>query len=244
MTQDNQTLVTVAHADGTAELSVPMTGDLEALLALKEMREIIVHGKPLLINADQIQNYFDAADSAIHNDEELGQLLEHQLSKEDVIKIFNQQLHRKLVGQQFQVTEVGDFAAKATEDLTLVVPQVKLSVEVIEKALDSIATDDINKFMTFLPPKTEEEKLNPIRCVTGNTLREFLNSMQEEEGGLDMNSQIQIYCKLLTSLDDEDPTKKLGLTQMRALMLYGDVVSNKALRIALTDLVEEEISNG
>lgn len=207
------------------------------------MREVTVHGKPLLINAAQINNYLNAEDSAINTEEELTVLLEAQLSPEDVEKIFNQQLHRKLVGQQFQVTEVGELEPRATEDLVLVVPKVKMSVEIVEKALESVATDDFTKYVTFLPPNSEEEKLNPIRCVTGNTLRAFLNEMQEDDGGLDMNSQIRVYCKLLTLMPDEDPTKKYGLTQLRALMQYGDVVSNKNLRLALTELIEEESPN-
>jgi len=207
------------------------------------MREVTVHGKPLLINAAQINNYLNAEDSAINTEEELTVLLEAQLSPEDVEKIFNQQLHRKLVGQQFQVTEVGELEPRATEDLVLVVPKVKMSVEIVEKALESVATDDFTKYVTFLPPNSEEEKLNPIRCVTGNTLRVFLNEMQEDDGGLDMNSQIRVYCKLLTLMPDEDPTKKYGLTQLRALMQYGDVVSNKNLRLALTELIEEESPN-
>lgn len=240
----NDTEVKVAYADGTAELSIPMTGDLSALLALQEMKEIHVHGKPLLVNAAQIQNYLQADDSAIHTEEELGELLEKQLSKEDVLKIFNQQLHRKLTGHQFEVSEVGHLSDKATEDLILVVPQVKLTVEVVEKALDAIANDDMSKYSTYLPPETEEEKLKPVRCVTGNTLRSFLNEMQDEESGLDMNSQIRVYAKLLTSMPDEDPTKKYGLMQLRALMQYGDVVSNKNLRLALTNLIEEELPDG
>lgn len=243
-TQNQNKEVTVAYAEGTKEFSLPMTGDLSALLALQEMKEIYVHGKPLLVNASQIQSYLDADDSAIHTEEELGQLLEKQLSKEDVLRIFNQQLHRKLTGHQFEVSEIGDLSAKATEDLILVVPQVKLSIEVVEKAIDAIANDDMSKYVTYLPPETDEEKLNPVRCVTGNTLRSFLNDMQDEDSGLDMNSQIRVYAKLLTSMPDEDPTKKYGLMQFRALMQYGDVVSNKNLRLALTDLIEEELPNG
>lgn len=240
---NESTEVAVAYASGTAELGVPLSGDLAALLALQETKEIIVHGKPLLINASQIQTYLHAEDSAIHTEEELGELLESQLSEKDVMKIYNQQLHRKLVGQQFEVSEVGEFSPKATEDLVLVVPQVKLAVKVVEAALDAFETDDLSKYVTFLPPATEEEKLNPVRCVTGNTLRTFLNEMQDENGGLDMNSQIRVYAKLLTLMPDDDPTKKYGLMQMRALMQYGDVVSNKNLRLGLTQLLEEETPN-
>lgn len=235
--------VAVSYSDSTTQLSVPMSGDLAALLAMKETKEIMVHGKPILVNAEEIDSYLGQADSAIHTEEELGELLEQQLSLDDVVTIFNQQLHRKLVGQQFEVSEVGSLSAKATEDLVLVVPQVKLSVHVIEQALDAIAVDDMSKYVTYLPPETEEEKLNPVRCVTGDTLRTFLNEMQEEEGGLDMNSQINIYCKLLTLMPDEDPTKKYSLMQLRAIMQYGDVVSNKHLRLALTNLIEEEVPN-
>lgn len=243
-TQENNKEVTVAYADGTKELSLPMAGDLSALLALQEMKEIYVHGKPLLVNASQIQSYLEADDSAIHTEEELGELLEKQLSKEDVMKIFNQQLHRKLTGHQFEISELGDLSAKATEDLVLVVPQVKLSIQVVEKAIDAIMNDDMSKYSTYLPPETDEEKLKPVRCITGNTLRSFLNQMQDEEGGFDMNSQILVYSKLLTSMPDDDPTKKYGLMQLRALMQYGDIVSNKNLRLALTALVEEELTNG
>lgn len=230
----------VTYSDSTEELNVGMGGDLQALLALQEMKEVVVHGKPLLINSAQIDNYLNSVDSAINTEEELGTLLEKQLSKQDVEKIFNQQLHRKLVGQQFQVSEIGDLTPEATEDLVLVVPKVKMTVDIVEQALESVATDDLTKYTTYLPPRNEAEKLNPIRCVTGNALRSFLNEMQDEEGGLNMDSQIRIYCGLLTNMPDDDPTKKYGLMQLRALMLYGDVVSNKNLRLALTKLIEEE----
>lgn len=231
--------VKVAYSEGTRELTLPMSGDLEELLEMREMKEIKVHGKPLLLNSDKVKEYLTAEDSAIGTEEELGHFLESQLSPQDVEKIYNQQLHKKLVGQEFEVSEVGDLSTKTTEELTVVVPQVKLSVEVVEKAVEAIETDDMSKYSTFLPPQTEEEKLRPIRCVTGNTLRIFLNDIQEEDGGLDMDSQIRVYAKLLTNMPDEDPTKKYGLMQMRALMQYGDVVSNKNLRLSLTKLIEE-----
>lgn len=233
----------VKYTNSNEQLAVPLTGDLAALIALQEMREVHVHGKPILINANQVENYLNAEDSAINTEEELSRLIERQITPEDAEKIFNQQLHRKLVGQQFEITEVGDFTPQATEDLVLVVPKVKMSVEIVEKALESVMTDDLTKYITFLPPETEAEKLNPIRCVTGNTLRAFLNDLQEEEGGLDMNSQIRVYAKLLTLMPDDDPTKMYGLMQLRALMQYGDVVSNKHLRLALSKLLEEELGN-
>lgn len=233
----------VKYTDSNDHLSVPLTGDLASLIAMQEMREIKVHGKPILINANQVDSYLANADTVIKTEEELAQIIERQLSPEDAQKIFNQQLHRKLVGQQFDVSEVGDIAPEATEDLVLVVPEVKMTTQLVEVALESIATDDLTKYVTFLPPQNEAEQLNPIRCVTGNTLRAFLNDMQEEDGGLDMNSQIRVYAKLLTLMPDEDPTKKYGLMQMRALMQYGDIVSNKNLRLALTTLLEEELGN-
>ncbi|MFF2798067.1 hypothetical protein, partial [Lysinibacillus xylanilyticus] len=63
MQQENQQVqnnsnsheMSVAYSDETTQLSVPMNGNLEALLAMKEMKEIIVHGKPILINASQIE---------------------------------------------------------------------------------------------------------------------------------------------------------------------------------------------
>lgn len=235
--------VGIAFSEETKEFRLPVGGDLEALLALQETKEIMVHGKPLIINASQINNYLQSEDSAINTEEELGQLLEAQLSKEDVVKIYNQQLHRKLVGQQFEVSEVGELGAKSPEDLVLIVPQVKLEVSVVEQAIEAIESDDLNKYVTYLPPTNDEETLNPVRCVTGSTLRTFLNEMQEESGGLDMNSQILVYCKLLTLMPDEDATKKYGLSQLRALMQYGDIVSNKPLRLALTELIEEEMTN-
>ncbi|MFF2798066.1 hypothetical protein, partial [Lysinibacillus xylanilyticus] len=186
----------------------------------------------------------EAEDSGIHSESEIGELLEKQLSKEDVIAIYNQQLHHKLVGQQFEVTEVGEVGPRATDELVLIVPKVKLSVEVIEKALDASATDDLSKYMTFLPPETEEEKVNRRHCVTGNTLRTFLNGMQEDDSDLNMNAQLEVYSAILTSMPDDDPTKKFALMQMRAAMQYGDVVSNKNLRLAVTQLLEEELSNG
>ena len=247
MTQENQNNstdeVVLAYSEETADLGIPLSGDLASLLAIDETREIKVHGKPIFINATQIKNYLGSEDSVISTEEELSHLLEKQLSVEDVQKIYSTQLHRKLVGQQFTISEVGDVAPEATKELVLLVPKVKLNVAVVESALESIETDNLNKYTTFLPPQTEEEKLNPIRCVTGNTLRTFLNEMQVEEGGLDLNSQIRIYAQLLINMPDEDPTKKYGVMQMRALMQYGDVVSNKNLRLALTKLVQEDTAD-
>lgn len=250
MTQENLTQalklqgkVVTNYATEKVELAVPLSGDLTTLFSLDEMKEIMVHGKPLLINSANIQTYISDPDSAITNEEELGEHLARQLSPEDVEKIYNQQLHRKLVGQEFSVTEFGDFPQTATEELVLLVPKVKLSVDIVEKSLESIAHDDLTKYTTYLPPTNDEEKLNPIRIVTGQLFREFINGMQEDDGNMDMNSQLRVYCYLLTHMPDDDPTKKMGLMHMRNLMQYGDVISNKNLRLALTALMEGEESN-
>lgn len=238
-TDHNSSEVKVQYSNSTTELGVPLSGDLASLLALQEVKEIKVHGKPLLLNANQIDNYLASEDIAVADEIELGQLLEKQISKDDVEKIYNQQLHRKLVGQQFNITELGNFESVATEELKLIIPDVKVAVSIVEEAIESIENDDLSKYKVFLPPTTKEEELNPVHCITGNVLRIFLNGMQDDDSGLDMNAQILVYAKLLTSLNDEDPTKKFALTQLRMLMQFGDVVSNKSLRIALTHMLEE-----
>lgn len=235
----NENEVRVKYYDSSTELGIPLSGDLASLLNLQEMKEVLVHGKPILFNAAQIDSYLESIDSAIDSIDELGQILESQISKEDVEKIYKTQLHRKIIGQEFRISEIGEMETKATEEFKLLVPEVKVAVEIVEEAIESIASDDLSKYMVFLPPTSKEEELNPIRCVTGNTLRVFLNEMQEQDSGLDMNAQILVYAKLLTLMPDEDPTKKYGLTQMRMLMQYGDVVSNKNLRLSLTHLLDE-----
>lgn len=231
--------VSVNYVSGATDLDVPISGDLASLLALDELKELKVHGFNILFNSAQVSKYLGAENSAITKEQDLAELLESRLSKEDVEKIHSKQLHSRLTGQKFHIDEVGTFAATPLTQLTLVVPEVKMDTKIVEAVIDGLSLEDKDRFISFLPPTTEEEKLNPIKCVSGELLRHFLNQMQTEDGGLDMNSQLRVYSELLTSLPDEDPTKKMALMQMRFLMQFADVVSNKNMRLSLTKVVTE-----
>lgn len=237
MTVEQQ--VKVNYVSGEIGLNVPISGDLASLLALEELKEIKVHGFNLLFNSLQVQKYLQASDSAITKEADLAELLESRLSKEDVEKIHSSQMHARLVGQQFSISEIGNFAPTPLTQLTLVVPEVKVDTKIVEAVIENLSLEDKDRFISFLPPTTEEEKLNPVKCVSGELLRHFLNEMQTEEGGLDMNSQLSVYTSLITNLPDDDPTKKMALTQMRFLMQFADVVSNKSMRLSLTKVVTE-----
>lgn len=230
----------LVHQQGTKEFEFT-AGDISQLLNINELKALSVHGKPLLASQEEIERFIELSGGAVTSLEELGHFLESQLSEEDAVEIYRQQIHRKIVGKEFNISTVGDLSEVATETLVTIVPNIQMKTIIIEDALESIEYDSIDSYLTFVPSGTpEEEEREPIRVVTGNTLRSFLNTMQMEEGGFDLNQQILVYCHLLTNLPDDDPTKLLALTQMRSAMVYGDVVSNKNLRYSLTRLLEEE----
>lgn len=231
--------VQTTYQQGTEEFNLGQAV-FNDLLNIEEVTTLTVHGRPLIVSTSELRRYMEAEDSAITSEEDMSELLAKYYSPEDVENVYRQQIHRRITGKQFNVTELGDATTIRTEELVMVVPRVNVSTTIIEKAVESIEQDDLNQYFVYLPAGEDAPPEEKIKVVTGNTLRTFLNDIQTEEGGMDMNTQISVYASLLMAMPDDDPTKKYGLMQMRSLMIYGDSVSNKNLRLALTSLLKEE----
>lgn len=229
------TEVAVAKSEGTTSFEVPY--DITNLLALDGAKEVTVHGFKLVFNRSAIEEYLNANDATL---EDLVMFVEKQISKEDAEILSKKQMKSRITGTTFSISSVGELSPEIENKLEVVVPKVRLDIEVVKSSIDAVINDDLTKYTTYLPPEDGSEIKEPIKCVTGHSMRSFLNSMQEPDSGLDINTQIKLYATLLTNLPDEDPTKLYGLTQMRMLMQYGDVVSNRNLRLSLTKLLEVE----
>lgn len=228
---------TINYSDSSTEFQIPLSGDLARLLALESLEELKVHGLKLLFDKEKVTQFLGTENSAITTKEELETLLESKLSPEDAKKICDKQTSARIAGQSFTVTEVGDFVLAPTSSLTLVVPEVKIDTKIIELAIDSLQKSELSEFIPLAPIESEDEEPRTVKCLSGEQTRYILNEMQTESGGLDMDSQLKFYFGILTSMPDDDPTKMLVLTNLRYAMQYADVVSNKALRLAMTKVV-------
>lgn len=225
----------VAHTTGTAELEVSY--DISNLLALDGAREVLVHGYKLVFNKSAIDEYLNGNEASM---DDLVLFVESKISKEDAESIAKKQMKSRITGTTFSIDTLGQLSSDVEQHLEIIVPKIKLDVEVVKSSIDAIQNDDLTKYTTYLPPLAGDENQSKVKCITGNAMRSFFNSMQKDDSGLDMNTQIKIYATMLTSMPDADPTKMYGLTQLRALMQYGDIVSNRNLRLALTQLLEED----
>ena len=231
--------VSTTYQQGTEKFNLGEAA-ISDLLNLGEVTTLTVHGKPLIVSKEELNRYINSEGSAITNEAEMAEFLATHYSPQDVEDIYRQQIHRRITGKRFDVNNLGNAEAIRTEELVLVVPRVNVTTRIIEQVIESAEQDDLTKYITYLPSGAEYEEEEKVAIVTGNTLRSFLNDVQTEEGGLTMDSQILVYAHLLTGLPDDDPTKKYALMQMRAIMVYGDSVSNKNLRLSLTEMIKEE----